>query len=151
MIVWNDSELLLRIIERMKRDGIIDIWSKFFCDSVDVKTKEYLISRILPKPRDLITLVSSALENAINRKHSIIEERDIIDATTKYSNFAYNTLITELQVEYSGIEDFLLNLLGDKAIISEATLVIRNAGIRNYKRKDGGASGNAVPDVIPWF
>lgn len=135
----------------MKRDGIIDIWSKFFCDSVDVKTKEYLISRILPKPRDLITLVSSALENAINRKHSIIEERDIIDATTKYSNFAYNTLITELQVEYSGIEEFLLNLLGDKAIISEATLVIRNAGIRNYKRKDGGASGNAVPDVIPWF
>lgn len=57
MIVWNDSELLLRIIERMKRDGIIDIWSKFFCDSVDVKTKEYLISRILPKLRDLITLV----------------------------------------------------------------------------------------------
>lgn len=137
MIVWNDSELLLRIIERMKRDGIIDIWSKFFCDSVDVKTKEYLISRILPKPRDLITLVSSALENAINRKHSIIEERDIIDATTKYSSFAYNTLITELQVEYSGIEDFLLNLLGDKAIISEATLVIRMQESGIAKEKTG--------------
>lgn len=139
MIIWNDSELLLRIIEeRMKRDGIIDIWSEFFCDSVDgMKTKEYLISRILPKPRDLITLVSSALENAINRKHSIIEERDIIDATTKYSSFAYNTLITELQVEYSGIEDFLLNLLGDKAIISEATLVIRMQESGIAKEKTG--------------
>ena len=139
MIIWNDSELLLRIIEeRMKREGIIDIWSEFFCDSVDgMKTKEYLISRILPKPRDLITLVSSALENAINRKHCIIEERDIIDATTKYSSFAYNTLITELQVEYSGIEDFLLNLLGDKAIITEDTLAIRMQESGIAKEKTG--------------
>lgn len=138
-IIWNDSELLLRVIEeRMKSEGDIDIWSMYFCNSVQgVETRQYIINSILPKPRDLITLVNSALENAINRKHSIIDENDIIDAVTKYSSFAYNTLVTELQPEYPEIEEFLLSLLGDSAIIQENALLenMENLGLSSERAK----------------
>ena len=108
----------------MKGEEDIDIWSKYFCNSVQgIGTKQYIIDSILPKPRDLITLVNSALENAINRKHYVIDENDIVDAVTKYSSFAYNTLVTELQLEYPELEEFLLSLLGDGAIIQESILL----------------------------
>lgn len=136
-MVWDDEELLLRVIEeRMHVNNDVNGWDTFFCEKVDsIPTKEYLISHILPKPRDLITLVNGALENAVNRKHSRIEEDDIIDAVEKYSAFAKSTLITELQVEYPQIEQFLLELLGENSIQDEDTLraLIDKVGIKGDK------------------
>ena len=133
-MVWDDEELLLRVIEkRLSLDGEIDVWSEFFCNEVSgMNVKEFLIKSVLPKPRDLISLVSMAIDNAVNRNHSIIEEKDIQDAAEKYSEFAYQTLITELQVEYPEAEDFLLEIIGGSNIIEEEQLK-KYAGNVNIK------------------
>ena len=87
-----------------------------------IPVKEYLVNNVLPKPRDLIYLVNMAIENAKNRKHSLVDENDLKDAVTKYSYFALQTLITELRVECSQIEDFLLELIGRPSVIDEEEL-----------------------------
>ena len=57
--------------------------------------KQYLIDTILPRPRDLLYLVKTALQNAINRSHGRIEEEDLLDAEVEYSHFALNSLMAE--------------------------------------------------------
>ena len=123
-MIWNDKELLLRVIEeRINPENNENIWSEYFCEEVGgIPIKDYLVNCVLPKPRDLIYLVSMAIENAKNRKHSLVEENDLRDAVSKYSNFALQTLITELQVECSQIEDFLLELMGRQSVIDEEEL-----------------------------
>lgn len=123
-MVWNDNELLLRVVEeRLAQGNDIDVWEEYFCKEIDgLPIKDYLIKSVLPKPRDLIYLVSMAIENAKNRKHSIVEENDIKDAVEKYSEFAFQTLITELQIEFPKIENFLLELLGVQSIIDQEKL-----------------------------
>ena len=137
-IIWDDPELLLRVIEeRMKGEENIDVWSTYFSRTVDgIDTKQFILDCILPKPRDLITLVNTALENAINRRHSVIDEKDIKDAMVKYSYFAFSTLITELQLEFPQLEDFLLNLVGDSAIIDRDRLLssMESVGIEAEKQ-----------------
>lgn len=117
-MIWDDPVLLLRVIEeRMRHNDKEDVWKEYFCKEVSgISTKEYLVKHTLPKPRDLIILVSAALGNAINRNHTIIEENDIHDAEEKYSSFALQTLITELQVEYPDMKNFFWNLLGENRI-----------------------------------
>ena len=139
-MIWDDKELLLRVIEeRIKDNGSVDIWKEYFCDTIKgVPTKEYLLNIVLPKPRDFITLVRYSLENANNRNHTIIEEKDVEDAIEKYSTFAEKTLVTELQVEFPEIEDFLYQLLGEKNIISEEKLhkCMRNVQIAEEKQEE---------------
>lgn len=121
----------------MKGEENIDVWSTYFSRTVDgIDTKQYILDCILPKPRDLITLVSTALENAINRRHSVIDAKDIKDAIVKYSNFALSTLITELQLEYPQLEDFLLSLVGDNAIVNKDRLLssMKSVGIASDKQ-----------------
>lgn len=132
--------ILLRVIEeRIKDNGSVDIWKEYFCDTIKgVPTKEYLLNIVLPKPRDFITPVRYSLENANNRNHTIIEEKDVEDAIEKYSTFAEKTLVTELQVEFPEIEDFLYQLLGEKNIISEEKLhkCMRNVQIAEGKQEE---------------
>ncbi len=120
-IIWEDKEILLRVIEERIQNGEnIDIWEKFFCKKVNnVDVKEFIIENILPRPRDIITLVKNALGNAISRKHARIEENDLISALEMYSKFALDTLITETMAEYSQIRNFLYELAGEGSIITK--------------------------------
>lgn len=120
-IMWEDNVLLLRVIEERIKNSIdqdVDVWENFFCKKVDNDdVKHFIISHILPLPRDIITLIKYALSNAINRKHTVIDESDLIDALTTYSKFALDTLITELSPQYNQISDFLYSLEGSSQII----------------------------------
>ena len=89
-ISWDDKEILLRVIEeRIRGDDNIDVWAKYFCKTVSQEdVKDFITSNIIPRLRDIITLAKKALGNAVSRKHTLIEEKDLIDALTEYSKFA---------------------------------------------------------------
>ena len=112
-ISWDDKEILLRVIEeRIRGDDNIDVWAKYFCKTVSQEdVKDFITSNIIPRPRDIITLAKKALGNAVSRKHTLIEEKDLIDALTEYSKFALDTLITELTPIHSEIRNFFMNCL----------------------------------------
>ena len=123
-ILWDNEELLLQVIEnRFQKGRNVDVWDRFFCEFVEkIPVKEYLIRNTLPWPRDLITLVKTALTNAVTRKHTRIEEKDITDAMRTYSLFAFNTLVTELAPEFHDIREFLYEFMNGDRIVLESEI-----------------------------
>ncbi len=139
-ISWDDEEILLRVIEeRIRGDDNVDIWAKYFCKTVNQqKVKEFIVSNIIPRPRDIITLVKQALGNAVSRKHVLIEEKDLIDALVEYSKFALDTLITELVPAYTDIRKFLYELSAESEILKRSELeeAMQNVGIMDENRDE---------------
>lgn len=139
-ISWDDEEILLRVIEERIQDGDnVDVWAKYFCTTVnqeDVKT--FITSNIIPRPRDIITLVKQALGNAVSRKHTLIEAKDLTDALVEYSKFALDALITELAPAYSEIRKFFYELSAEDEIIKRSNLdvAMQNVGIIDEHRDE---------------
>lgn len=104
-IRWDDPELLLRVIEErfISNDPGLNgdrVWSKYFTTMVDgFPTREYLVSHILPRPRDLVHLTSNAIDECINHNHNIIEESDVKRAQRTYFEF----LLENTSVEYANV------------------------------------------------
>jgi len=127
-INWDDSLLLLRIIEErltLNEDFSHgeDIWETFFCSTVKgVNIKEFIIENIIPRPRDIIYVVRTALANAVNHKHSIIKEIDILDAQYKYSKFALDSLLVENVIGLENFENLIYEFVGMPEIVNESDI-----------------------------
>lgn len=121
-IGWSDPELLLRVLEERvlvssRASNQDEVWSKYFCDDVmGVPIKEYLINYIIPRPRDLIYLCRAALEHAINRRHTRVEEVDILEAQRKYSQYVLESLLVENSIQINVLESFLYEFVGASEI-----------------------------------
>lgn len=137
-IDWQDPGLLRRVIEqRFIRSGadIVrpeEVWERYFPETVrNVSIRDYLAWTVLPRPRDLIVMVKAALEFAVNRGHSRIDESDLLSAEKQYSQFALNSLITEGAPRIPEIEYLFLEFAGGPAVIDceQMTAAMRKAGI----------------------
>ena len=106
-LVWNDAELLGRIIQERVRTACdrqslngITAWGDVFPSNMDgAPTPRWLYDRIVPRPRDLIHLVRKAIEIAVNRSHNEVRKEDLADAVASYSGFAVIQLIEEYRTE----------------------------------------------------
>lgn len=125
-LTWSDPEVLLRIVEEryVASQGAdtppSDLWTRFFCPAVGGRpTRNFLAEHCLPRPRDLLYLVKTCVETAVNRGHSIVEEDDVRKAQVKYSAFAFEILTIEAKASIPNIEDLLLEFAGGAAVLSE--------------------------------
>ncbi len=124
-INWDDPLLLLRIIEERfisnESDALRgDIWKTYFCPTVSgVETKDFIIKNIIPRPRDIIYVVRTALANAVNHKHKVIEEVDIVDAQNKYSQYAIDSLLVENGINLENFENLIYEFTGMSEIVNE--------------------------------
>ena len=82
---WDDSELLLRVVEerflaaRPPDTEPAELWERFCCPTVrGIETRRYLAQRCLPRPRDLIYFCNAMTSIAANRRGDRIEESDVI-------------------------------------------------------------------------
>lgn len=117
---WDDKEQLLRVIEERFssfHSGNLqpdEIWKKYFCESFKgISTKDYILNQILPRPRDLIYFIKSAISVAINRRHARVEENDIKEAEKQYSQFAIDSLLVESEFPYDVLQPIIYEFLGD--------------------------------------
>ena len=137
LIIWNDSELLKRVIEErfMKSGGGIEfphqVWERYFVPTVGGHpTWEYIGLRILPRPRDLIYFVKSALQFAVNRGRTRVEEKDFSDGGKQYSRFALDSLTVEAVVRMANVEDLLVHFVQSFEIITEPEISARLAAAK---------------------
>jgi hypothetical protein len=126
LILWNDPELLKRLIEKRfmaSRQDIKtpdEIWKQYFVPTIKgVPTWEYIGNRILPRPRDLIYLVKAALGIAINRGRTLIHEVDLLEGEAQYSRFAIDSLIVESKARFVKAEKLLLEFLSSSEVVTE--------------------------------
>jgi hypothetical protein len=139
---WDDPELLLRIIEERytashgSDSDPATMWHNYFCPQVrGVPTREYLTLRTMPRPRDIVFLVKSAVSFAVNRKHDRVEERDILDAEKQYSLYALDSILVENGITIPQMESVLLEFLGCDRVLDETNVrqVISRAGVEAEK------------------
>jgi len=140
-IDWTNPNLLYDVIEKRFISSVgplgtpEEVWVRFFTPSIGgMATKEYLVTRIIPRPRDLIFWCKTALNNAINSRHERIEEDDILQAERVYSRHATDSLVTETIRRMDGMEAFIYEFAG-------AGRVLTYNQIRRLARKVG------IPDA----
>lgn len=129
---WEDQELLARVLEerygakKVKGKRHLDgseVWNAAFVPDVKgTPTRDYMLWRTLPRPRDLIYFANAALTTAINRKHQLIQEADIVLAESQYSKFAIEALLVESEAEGFDLEEILYEFAGMDSTLSELEL-----------------------------
>lgn len=122
---WNDPRLLQRVIEERFLSSLEEtispeeIWQQFFVAAVkEMPTKDYLVSSIIPRPRDIIYLCKTALAHAVNHQHTRVEESDILQAEQEYSYYAFNSLEAETSTQLDHCEELLYEFAGVDEIVT---------------------------------
>lgn len=142
---WNDSELLLRVIEERyiashgAASDPADMWHKYFCPEVrGIPTREYLVRRILPRPRDIVYLVKAAVSFAVNRKHDRVEQKDVLDGEMQYSQYAWDSILVENSSLIPDLDKVLIQFIGGPCVLPESNVrkLISSAGIEIEKVDD---------------
>ena len=137
-LVWADKALLLRVIEErfeaLQGAGAhgSELWTRFFCATTrGIMTPDYILSRVLPTPRDLIYFCSAAIASAVNRRSPKIEEEDILKAETFYSQFAFEALQVGNGVSMEELERILYEFAGGPSIVDSKQVAqyVTGAGI----------------------
>jgi hypothetical protein len=125
-IDWSDPRLLERIVEERfisSAGGDItpdDVWDRFFAPTVrGMPTRQYIMSRILPRPRDILYLCKASLAYSINHGHSRIEEVDVIAADKDYSEYAFRSLVAETKPVLPLVEELLVEFAGAPQVVSK--------------------------------
>lgn len=126
-VVWNDDEILLRVVDERFADSLgippDEVWAKYFCATVRaVPTKQYLLSRILKRPRDLLVYVKASITMAVNRRHGMVQENDILDAEKQYSQFAIDSILVENGITFRQLEDIIYEFVGAKSVVRETDI-----------------------------
>lgn len=139
VITWSDPALLKRVIEErfIKSDKNLaspnQVWDRYFAPTArGIPTWEYIGSRILPRPRDLIYLVKSALQFAVNRGRTRVEENDVVDSERPYSRFALDSLIVEAGARIADIEELLLRFVQSSEIVTDRDVADRIADAKMH-------------------
>lgn len=130
-VQWQDHELLVRVLEERyaanrsnkRTTESFNMWAEVFTSEVrGLKTRDYFLWRVLPRPRDFVFFANAALTTAINRKHNIIADVDIVFAEQLYSQFAVDALLVESEAEGFDLEEALYEFAGTNSTITSAEL-----------------------------
>lgn len=143
-LTWDDPELLRRIIEERfvaahgHRLPGSEMWDRYFCATVDGRpTRQYMTDLILPRPRDVVYLTKAAVSLAVNRRHSRVEENDVLDGERQYSQYAVDSILVENGITLPELEAVLIEFAGSTPIVSEpeALRYIAKVGIPEPRRQ----------------
>lgn len=138
VIDWSNNQMLLRLIEerflavRPPGTSPNELWERFFCPTVKgVDTRQYLLSHVLPRPRDMVYLCNAAVMSAVDNRHDLVEEDDITSAEMNYSQFAYEALLVENGITVKQLDNVLLEFMASDSIMpaSAARANLSVAGI----------------------
>lgn len=124
-IEWRDRDLLARVLEdrflaaRPSSTSPEELWTEYFVPHVrGVSSREYVLSRVQARPRDLVFLANAAVARASNAKHKRVEEIDILEAEKLYSQFAFEALLVEgIASNIDLLESVLVEFAGEQAVI----------------------------------
>lgn len=121
-LFWNPDDLKAVVCERVRVSLGVDepdnevVWKNLFSSKSyrsRASAEKYIIDRTFKRPRDIISFVRFAIEEALRNGHSKIEPTDTrLAEEEKYSQSKYKDLIIEYQKQYPYVKDLLDSLSG---------------------------------------
>lgn len=136
-IVWRDENMLTRIVERRYQaaredvDGS-DLWTRFFVPSIDgITPQHFILSKILPRPRDIVHFCNASIVAAANAGKDVIDEDSLHLGWQAYSKFAYDAIQVENGTSIRELRNVFYELMGAGAVMEAGTLSVacERAGI----------------------
>ena len=104
---WTSTNLKHVVAERLAKDiatqGATDegIWSAVFSEEVNsTAAPDYVLSRALPRPRDVLSLCQAAIDQAKKNGHSWVTAQDIIDGEKSNATNLVRALEAEFTASY---------------------------------------------------
>ena len=142
---WNRERLIelvgLRLRFLLNLSGTpLDAWTDVFPTTIEgLAAPDYLLSRTLMRPRELIKLCDLAIERAQGRRASKVSESDVIEAVEEYSEMLLTDLHGEYLIELPDLYYFVLELTSSEwpKAMDDMRAVVRRASERE------GAAGRA--------
>lgn len=133
LILWNEDDLKAIVAERVRVSlglpGTIpssEIWANLFSKKLyrsKASAEKYIADRTFKRPRDVISFVRFALEQARKNQRSVIEPEDTrVAEEEKYSQSKFKDIVIENQKQYPYTKDLLMSLSGSLHRISSDDL-----------------------------
>ena len=104
---WTSTNLKHVVAERLAKDmgtqGTTDegIWSAVFPEEVNsTAAPDYILSRALPRPRDVLSLCQAAIDQAKKNGHSWVTAQDIVDGEKSNATDFVRALEAEFSASY---------------------------------------------------
>jgi hypothetical protein len=124
---WPDPEALVSLLEQRYvagRSEQVDgakLWERYFVPTVrGVPTPDYLTHVAFPRPRDLLYFARAAIDTALTRRHGRVEEDDVLKAEHTYSQFAFEAMRVETEIEGVDVDELLLQFAGAAPVLEES-------------------------------
>ena len=90
-----------------------EVWSAIFPELVkDVPAPQYILTRSLPRPREVLMFCQKAIDQAQRSGHPHVTAEDILDGEVSYSDALFNLVSSEFKGLYPDLEDVLIEFLG---------------------------------------
>ena len=116
---WTQSNLRHLVAERLAiaaeqdNDDDDSTWSVIFPESVrDTTASDYILSRALPRPRDVLDLCQKSIDQAQRNGHAFVTGQDILDGEASFSEGLFWSLAAEFRGLYPQLEEVLIEFEG---------------------------------------
>lgn len=150
-IDWTESDLADLALRRAKASvdpGLTarQLWGGIFPRTVQGRhTPSYLLSRTLPRPRDVIQYLNECQSTAIgNGHHDLIHESDILVATRRFSEWKLKDLVQEYLIAHPFLERLFPLFQNTGYLVTRAALRGRVELTRDTLRREFPAYAEAL-------
>ena len=116
---WTKTNLMHLIAERLasvadeSNEDDETTWSAIFPDSVKGQSaQEYILSRTLPRPRDVLDFCQKSIDQAQRNGHSAVTEQDVLDGEASFSEAVFWSVCAEFRGLYPNLENILIEFAG---------------------------------------
>ncbi len=153
LLDWNDADLFKDIIGRRIAQSsgterpFDELWATFFAPHVHGEDSfQFILSRTLMRPREVLRFVGGCISTAINHRHDKVSESDILQAERAYSAEALVDISLEMRDVKSQYDNVPYAFIGCSAVLSpnEVEAQLRDAGIQEADLPE-------VIDLLVWF
>lgn len=109
---WTESNLrhLVAVRLAMKVGDLSDeeIWTTVFPEPInDIEASEYILTRSLPRPRDVLDFCQKAIDQAQINEHTHVTEQDVLDGEEAFSGALFFSVSSEFKVQYPELDEVL--------------------------------------------
>lgn len=149
-IEWRNPDLLARVLEerfldqRGPESSASDLWDQFFKFGSIGSPRDYMLSRVQARPRDLVFFANAAVARAADSRHAQITEDDARKAEREYSQFAFEALLVEGMASKLDLERAVIALAGEPAVLPE----IRLLELVGAETNSGGDGKGETAEVV---
>ena len=116
---WTRPNLRHLVAERLAiaadqdNDDDENTWSVIFPERVhEMAASDYILSRALPRPRDVLDLCQKAIDQAQRNGHSFVTAQDILDGEASFCEGLFWSLSAEFRGFYPQLEEILIEFEG---------------------------------------